>query len=167
VRNAAKLIRAGAEAVKLEGGRSRFECVEALISAEIPVMGHLGLTPQSINHFGGYKVQARDDDAAKLLIDDAKGLALAGCFAVVLEAVPGKVAAEVTQDIAIPTIGIGAGVHCDGQVLVFHDLLGFSDRVPKFVRKYANLADDAIKGVSAWAADVRAGTFPSDEESYH
>ncbi len=167
VRNAAKLIRAGAEAVKLEGGRSRFECVEALISAEIPVMGHLGLTPQSINRFGGYKVQAKDDDAAKLLIDDAKGLALAGCFAVVLEAVPGKVAAEVTQDIAIPTIGIGAGVHCDGQVLVFHDLLGFSDRVPKFVRKYANLADDAIKGVSAWAADVRAGTFPSDEESYH
>jgi 3-methyl-2-oxobutanoate hydroxymethyltransferase len=167
VRNASKLIRAGAEAVKLEGGRSRLGCIDALISAEIPVMGHLGLTPQSINRFGGYKVQARDDDAARLLIDDAKSLASAGCFAIVLEAIPKKVAEEVTQDIPIPTIGIGAGSHCDGQVIVFHDLLGLSDRVPKFVRKYANLADDAIRGVSDWAADVRAGVFPSDEESYN
>jgi 3-methyl-2-oxobutanoate hydroxymethyltransferase len=168
VRNAAALIRAGAQAVKLEGGRRRLPMVEALSRAEIPVMGHLGLTPQSIHVMGGYRVQGQQADAANALIDDAHALADAGCFAIVLEGVPAEVARLVTEAVPVPTIGIGAGPWCDGQVLVFHDLLGLEDRVlPRFVRRYASLKADAIAAVSSFAADVRARRFPSDSESYH
>jgi 3-methyl-2-oxobutanoate hydroxymethyltransferase len=168
VRNAAVLIRAGAGAVKLEGGRPRLAVVEAIVSAEIPVMGHLGLTPQSVHAMGGYRVQARDTAAAEALINDAKALAAAGCFAMVLEGVPDVVAARVTEEVDVPTIGIGAGGGCDGQVIVFHDLLGLREGAPpKFVRQYADLTSVAVTAVSSWAADVRGGTFPSDAESYH
>ncbi|HXQ75771.1 MAG TPA: 3-methyl-2-oxobutanoate hydroxymethyltransferase [Acidimicrobiales bacterium] len=168
VRNAAVLVRAGAEAVKLEGGRVRLEVVEALLNAEIPVMGHLGLTPQSVHAMGGYRVQARDTAAAEALMNDAKALAAAGCFAMVLEGVPDVVAARLTAEVDVPTIGIGAGGGCDGQVLVFHDLLGLREGTPpKFVRQYADLAAVAVTAVSSWAADVRGGTFPSESETYH
>jgi 3-methyl-2-oxobutanoate hydroxymethyltransferase len=168
VRNGAVLVRAGAEAVKLEGGRARLAAIEALLSAEIPVMGHLGLTPQSVLAMGGYKVQAKHAAAAEALVNDAKALSAAGCFAIVLEGVPDVVAAQVTGGVDVPTIGIGAGAACDGQVLVFHDLLGLSEgTAPKFVRRYADLAGAATDAVRAWAADVRAGSFPSDAESYH
>ncbi|MBO0731268.1 MAG: 3-methyl-2-oxobutanoate hydroxymethyltransferase [Acidimicrobiaceae bacterium] len=168
VRNAARLIRSGAAAVKLEGGRKRLPVVEAIIDAEIPVMGHVGLTPQSTNAFGGFKVQAKDLDAVGALLADAQALADAGCFAIVLEGIPDRVARMVTEQVPVPTIGIGAGPHCDGQVLVFHDVLGLEERLrPKFVRRYANLRDVAVEGLAAWAADVRSGRFPSDAESYH
>ncbi|MBI2709859.1 MAG: 3-methyl-2-oxobutanoate hydroxymethyltransferase [Actinobacteria bacterium] len=168
VRNAARLVRAGAEAVKLEGGRKRLPMVEALIDAEIPVMGHLGLTPQSVHAMGGFRVQGRTTEAARSLVQDAKALAHAGCFSIVLEGVPAEVAAIVTDSIDVPTIGIGAGPGCDGQVLVFHDLLGIEDRVaPKFVRRYASLKEDAVAAVSAFAGDVRARRFPGETESYH
>jgi 3-methyl-2-oxobutanoate hydroxymethyltransferase len=168
VRNAAMLIRAGAEAVKLEGGRNRLDVVEALLNAEIPVMGHLGLTPQSVHAMGGYRVQARDSAAAQTLMNDAKALAAAGCFAMVLEGVPDVVASHLTDEVDVPTIGIGAGGGCDGQVLVFHDLLGMRQGVPpKFVRQYADLNSVAVAAVSSWAADVRGGTFPSEAETYH
>ncbi len=167
VRNASSLIRAGAQAVKLEGGRRRLAMVDALIAAEIPVMGHLGLTPQSVHATGGYRVQAQQLDGVEALVDDARALADAGCFAIVLEAVPAEVARLVTESVAVPTIGIGAGLHCDGQVLVFHDLLGLNDHItPRFVRRYASLKADAVAAVSAFAADVRNGRFPSDAESY-
>jgi 3-methyl-2-oxobutanoate hydroxymethyltransferase len=168
VRNAAALVRAGAQAVKLEGGSKRIPMVRSIIDAEIPVMGHLGLTPQSVNAFGGFKVQARDSEAARALVADAVALQEAGCFALVLEGIPTEVAAVVTEAVDIPTIGIGAGPHCDGQVLVFHDLLGFEDRItPKFVRRYAELKSDAVQAMATWAGDVRRGAFPSDAESYH
>jgi 3-methyl-2-oxobutanoate hydroxymethyltransferase len=168
VRNAARLILAGAHAVKLEGGRKRVPVVEAVIDAEIPVMGHLGLTPQSVHAMGGFRVQGKDLDAAKVLVEDAHALAEAGCFAIVLEGIPDVVAQLITESVPVPTIGIGAGLHCDGQVLVFHDVLGLDDRIqPKFVRRYANLKRDAVVGLRAWAADVRAGAFPSDAEAYH
>jgi 3-methyl-2-oxobutanoate hydroxymethyltransferase len=167
VRNAARLIRAGAQCVKLEGGAVRAPMVEALVHAEIPVMGHIGLTPQSLLAFGGFKVQARDDEAAQLLVEGAKVLTDAGIFAVVVEGVPEKVGAAVTDALEVPTIGIGAGPHCDGQVLVMHDLLGISDRTPKFVRRYAELAEAATAAVAAYADDVRSGAFPSDAEVYH
>ncbi len=168
VRNAATLIRAGAQCVKLEGGRKRVPVIEALVDAEIPVMGHLGLTPQSMHAMGGFKVQAKDSQAALQLVEDAKALQHAGCFAIVLEGVPDEVARMVTDAVDVPTIGIGAGKHCDGQVLVYHDLLGIEDRVaPKFVRRYASLKDDAVAAMSAYAADVRSGAFPSASESYH
>ena len=137
VRNAAVLVRAGAPAVKLEGGRRRLPVIEALLDAEIPVMGHLGLTPQSVHVMGGYRVQGQQVEAAEALVDDALALADAGCFAIVLECVPREVAAAVTRAVPVPTIGIGAGPDCDGQVLVFHDLVGLEDRVlPRFVRRY-------------------------------
>ena len=167
VRNAAVLIRAGAQCVKLEGGAIRAPMVRALVDAEIPVMGHIGLTPQSVNAFGGFKVQARDDEAAQLLIEGAEALVGAGVFAVVVEGVPEKVGAAVTDALDVPTIGIGAGPACDGQVLVLHDLLGLTARTAKFVRRYANLADDATAAVARFAADVRSGSFPSDAEVYH
>ncbi|MBA3654405.1 MAG: 3-methyl-2-oxobutanoate hydroxymethyltransferase [Actinobacteria bacterium] len=168
VRNAAALIRAGAQAVKLEGGAKRLAMVRGILDAEVPVMGHLGLTPQSIHALGGFKVQAKLADAATQLVDDAVTLADAGCFAIVLEAVPDTVARLVTEAVSVPTIGIGAGAACDGQVLVFHDLLGIEDRVrPKFVRRYASLKDDAVAAMTAYAADVRSRRFPSDAESYH
>lgn len=166
--NASRLVRAGAEAVKLEGGRRRAAVIEALVAAEIPVMGHLGLTPQSVHAFGGYRVQAREEEAAQVLLEDAKVLAECGCFAVVLEAVPERVAARVTEAIGVPTIGIGAGASCDGQVLVFHDLIGYREGKPaKFVRQYADLSQAAREAISAWAADVRSGSFPSEAETYH
>ena len=168
VRNAATLVRAGAQCVKLEGGRKRVPVIEALVDAEIPVMGHLGLTPQSMHAMGGFKVQAKDSQAALQLVEDAKALQHAGCFAIVLEGVPDEVARMVTDAVDVPTIGIGAGRHCDGQVLVYHDLLGIEDRVaPKFVRRYASLKDDAVAAMSAYAADVRSGAFPDASESYH
>ena len=168
VRNAATLIRAGAQCVKLEGGRKRLPMIEALVAAEIPVMGHLGLTPQSVHAMGGFKVQGKEAEAALQLVAEAKALAHAGCFALVLEGVPDVVAAMVTAAVDVPTIGIGAGPHCDGQVLVYHDLLGIEDRVaPKFVRRYADLKGDAVSAMSAFADDVRTGAFPNDDESYH
>jgi len=168
VQNAAQLIRAGAQCVKLEGGRKRVGMVEALVDAEIPVMGHLGLTPQSVHAMGGFRVQARESEAALQLVADAKALQHAGCFAIVLEGVPDEVARMVTAALDVPTIGIGAGRDCDGQVLVYHDLLGLEDRmVPKFVRRYADLRGDSVAAVTAFADDVRSGAFPSDDESYH
>jgi 3-methyl-2-oxobutanoate hydroxymethyltransferase len=168
VRNAAVLIRAGAAAVKLEGGRARVPVVEALVDAQIPVMGHLGLTPQSVHAMGGYKVQGQQAESAGALVDDARALAGAGCFAIVLECVPREVARLITAEVPVPTIGIGAGPDCDGQVLVLHDLLGLEDRpLPKFVRRYATAKADAVAAVAAYAGDVRAGAFPSDAESYH
>ena len=168
VRNAAQLIRAGAQAVKLEGGSKRLPVVRALIDAEIPVMGHIGLTPQSVHAMGGFKVQGKDADAAAALVEDAVALAAAGCFSIVLEGVPDRVARLITDSVAVPTIGIGAGRWCDGQVLVFHDVVGLEDRiVPKFVRRYGALKADGIAAVAAYADDVRAGRFPNDGESYH
>lgn len=167
VRNAAALVRAGAAAVKLEGGAKRLPAIEAILDAEIPVMGHLGLTPQSVHAIGGYRVQGKDTDAARRLVDDAAALADAGCFSIVLECVPDAVAHAVTEAVPVPTIGIGAGPACDGQVLVFHDLTGLEERIqPKFVRRYASLKADATAAVAAFANDVREGRFPTAEESY-
>ena len=167
LRNAAELVRSGAEAVKLEGGRRRLPVIHALLDAEIPVMGHLGLTPQSLHTMGGLRVQARDAEAAHVLELDAKALADAGCFAIVLEGIPEVVAGHVTAAVDIPTIGIGAGTACDGQVLVLHDVLGLSTRpAPKFVRRHADLATATRDAVAAYAADVRSGAFPSEEETY-
>ncbi len=169
VRNAGRFIREGrAECVKLEGGRKRLAVIEAILAAEIPVMGHLGLTPQSIHVMGGYRVQGKRAEAARELVADAQALAAAGVFAIVLEGVPDVLAQIVTQEVPVPTIGIGAGPHCDGQVLVYHDVLGlYEGRVPKFVRQYAHLADVATEALQGFFADVQAGTFPSDAESYH
>ena len=168
VTNAAALIRAGAAAVKLEGGRKRVDMIRSIIDAEIPVMGHIGLTPQSIHALGGFKVQGKELDAATALVDDALALVDAGCFSIVLECVPDEVARMVTEAVPVPTIGIGAGPWCDGQVLVFHDLLGLQDRIrPKFVRRYAELGASATEAVAAYAADVRSRRFPADDESYH
>lgn len=168
VRNAAALVRAGAGAVKLEGGRKRLDAIAAILDTEIPVMGHLGLTPQSVHALGGFRVQGRQLDAARRIVDDAVALAEAGCFAIVLECVPDGVARMVTDAISVPTIGIGAGRHCDGQVLVYHDLLGLEDRkLPKFVRQYADLRAQANEAVAAFVEDVRTGRFPSSDETYH
>ena len=169
VRNAGRLVReGGAEAVKLEGGRKRIPVVEAILAAEIPVMGHLGLTPQSVHTMGGYQVQGKASEAARELLQDARGLADAGVFAIVLEGVPAVLGQLITKEVPVPTIGIGAGENTDGQVLVFHDVLGLHDgRVPKFVRKYANLFDDAVAALRAYVGDVQGGAFPGDEESYH
>jgi 3-methyl-2-oxobutanoate hydroxymethyltransferase len=167
VRNAAVLIRAGAHSVKLEGGRVRLEMVSALLEAEIPVMGHLGLTPQSVLAMGGFKVQAKTLEAAKLLVEDAQALEDAGVFAVVIEGVPSEVGRRVTEAVSIPTIGIGAGADTDGQVLVFHDLLGMNSRpAAKFVRRYADIGTAITDAVSQFAADVRSGSFPSLDEQY-
>lgn len=168
VRNAAALIRAGAHCVKLEGGAKRVPMVEAIVEAEIPVMGHIGLTPQSMHAQGGFRVQGRESEAALQLVADAKALQHAGCFAIVIEGVPDAVANMITDALDIPTIGIGAGAGTDGQVLVMHDLLGLEDRLaPKFVRRYADLGDAATDAVRAYASDVRTGAFPSAAESYH
>ncbi len=167
VANAGTLVRAGAGAVKLEGGRRRLPMVEALVAAEIPVMGHLGLTPQSVHVMGGYKVQGRKADDAAGLVDDALALVDAGVFAIVVEGVPADLGARLTEAVPVPTVGIGAGPHCDGQVLVLHDLLGLGEGPPpRFVRRYASLRDDGVRAVAAFAADVRSGAFPSAQESY-
>jgi 3-methyl-2-oxobutanoate hydroxymethyltransferase len=168
VRNAATLIRAGAEAVKLEGGRRRLPVIHAILDAEIPVMGHLGLTPQSLLVFGGFRVQGRLPEAALALELDAKALDAAGVFAVVLEGMPDLLAERITASVEIPTIGIGAGPRTDGQVLVLHDLLGMASRPPaKFVRRYAEVGQIATAAIARFAADVRDGAYPSSEESYH
>lgn len=170
VRNAGRFIRAGAQAVKIEGGKpSRIKTVEAILDAEIPVMGHIGLTPQSLNALGGFKVQGKGTEEARRLIDEAIALDRAGCFSLVLECVPTELASFITERISIPTIGIGAGPSCDGQVLVLHDLLGLYDgHTPKFVRKYANLAEEMQKAIGAFLADVREGRFPDEAtESFH
>ncbi len=167
VRNAAKLVSAGAHCVKLEGGRKRLPMIDAVRSAEIPVMGHVGLTPQSINVMGGFKVQARQAAAARSVVDAAKALEGAGCFALIVEAVPDVVGEMVTNAVDIPIIGIGAGPKCDGQVLVYHDLIGLENRFkPKFVRRYGTAFEDQVQALSHFAKDTRSGSFPSQEESY-
>ena len=158
---------AGVDAVKVEGAGSRLRRVSAVIDAGIPVMGHIGLTPQSVNLLGGYKPQGRTALKAQHLLDDARALERAGCFAIVLEAIPGPVAAAITRAVTIPTIGIGAGAQCDGQVLVWHDMLGLtSGHVPKFVKQYADLGRDTLKALEAYVADVRAGRFPEAQHTY-
>jgi 3-methyl-2-oxobutanoate hydroxymethyltransferase len=169
LRNAMRFVKeAGAEAVKVEGGERRLELISRLTEAEIPVMGHVGLTPQSLNALGGYRVQGKTADAAEQLIRDARAVEAAGAFAVVLEAVPRELAAQITRELRIPTIGICAGPDCDGQVLVIHDLLGLTfGQTPRFARQYANLGEIMSKAVHEYCEDVRSGTFPSDGESYH
>jgi len=166
VANAIRFVKeAGAEGVKIEGPRP--QTVEALAAAEVPVMAHLGLTPQSIHRLGGYKVQGRGVEAREALLAAARDLEAAGAFSLVLECVPAALAEEVTAELSIPTIGIGAGAGTTGQVLVYHDLLGLEERIaPRFVRRYAELGRAAREAVSAFAADVRAGRFPSEAESY-
>ena len=169
VRNAGRFLsEGGCQAVKIEGGRRRLRTIEALAGAEIPVMGHLGLTPQSLNRMGGYRVQARKAAAAEELIEDARALSEAGVFSIVLEGIPDEVARIVTAEVPVPTIGIGAGPHCDGQVLVYHDLLGLTEGpAPRFVRRYADLGGTIVEALARFAADVRSGAFPADAESYH
>jgi 3-methyl-2-oxobutanoate hydroxymethyltransferase len=168
VRNAGRFLSdGGMDAVKLEGGRERTGAVRAIVEAGIPVMGHLGLTPQSIRALGGYRVQGATAEAARRVLDDALRLEDAGCFALVLEAIPDRVASLVTARLGIPTIGIGAGAACDGQVLVWHDLLGWEDRIaPRFVKRYASMAGEAREALGAYAADVRARLFPTAAHSY-
>ncbi len=168
VRNAARFVReAGADAVKLEGGTKRIPAIRAILDAEIPVMGHLGLTPQSVLAMGGYRVQGREHEQAERLVADALALADAGVFALVLEGVPGALAQRITAEVDVPTIGIGAGPGCDGQVLVFHDLLGLlPGRVPRFVRRYAEIHRLQAEAIGRWAQDVRSGSFPSELETY-
>lgn len=170
VRNAGRLVReGGAETVKLEGGRKRLPMIHAVLDAEIPVMGHLGLTPQSVHAMGGYRVQGKQVEAARNLVADARALDEAGVFSIVLEGVPDLLAELITKEVSVPTIGIGAGPHCDGQVLVFHDILGLTgDAKPaKFVRRYADLEGAATDAVRRFFADIQTGAFPADEESYH
>lgn len=168
VRNAGRFLTEGrAGAVKLEGGTRMLPRIEAIVRADIPVMGHIGLTPQSVAKLGGFKVQGRGESAAKVLVEDARRLEEAGCFSLVLEAMPAPVAAEVTAAVAIPTIGIGAGPHCDGQVLVTQDVLGLFDRfTPKFVKRYAELGQAIQAAMEAFRAEVESGAFPGPEHSF-
>jgi 3-methyl-2-oxobutanoate hydroxymethyltransferase len=168
LRNAGRFLQAGAHAVKLEGGAAMVDRVNAMTQVGIPVIGHLGMTPQSMHQYGGYKVQGKGKDQAKVLVSDAKSLEAAGAVAVVLEAIPAALAKIITEQLTIPTIGIGAGPHCDGQVLVLYDLLGmFDDFVPKFVKPYAHLKADALQALRRYKEEVEEGKFPSDSESYH
>jgi len=169
IRNAGRFVQeGGVGAVKLEGGVKRVRTIEMLVDIEIPVMGHIGLTPQSVHAMGGYKVQGRGLEDAYALMDDAQALAEAGVFSMVLEGVPDVVAQMITDDIDLPTIGIGAGAQCDGQVLVFHDVLGLHDgHLPKFVRKYADLAETAVGALESFFGDIQDGTFPAEAETYH
>ncbi len=168
VRNALKLMKyGGAEAVKLEGGRNRIDLVKRLVDEEIPVMGHIGLTPQSVHKLGGYRVQGKTAEDAHKLIEDAKMLEDAGAFAVVLELVPREIAEIITNDLSISTVGIGAGTACDVQVLVLHDLIGFTfGRQPRFVRQYANVSEVISDAITKWTEDVKSGNYPSEAESY-
>jgi 3-methyl-2-oxobutanoate hydroxymethyltransferase len=168
VRNAGRLLQAGAAAVKLEGGAAVADRVQAMTTFGIPVMGHLGMTPQSVHRFGGYKVQGKDRDQADALLADAQALEAAGAFSLVLEAVPAGLAKRVTDLAQVPTVGIGAGPHCDGQVLVLYDLLGLFDLfTPKFVKPYAHLKADALQALRRYKEEVEQGKFPTDSESYH
>ncbi len=169
VRNAGRFLKeAGAAAVKLEGGTEIVDRIRAMSASDIPVMAHIGLTPQSVHRMGGYKVQGKTDDAARKLVEAAHHVEDAGAFALLLEAIPADLAATITGELSIPTIGIGAGPHCDGQVLVLHDVLGLFDRfVPKFVKRYANLKEEALKAVGEYREEVLQGRFPSEKESFH
>ncbi len=166
--NAGRLMKEGrANAVKLEGGQEVAQTIRTIVDAGIPVMAHLGLTPQSINAFGGYKVQGKSEAAAQKLLDDARAVEKAGAFALVLECVPATLAAKITQALSIPTIGIGAGAGCDGQILVYQDMLGmFSDYTPKFVQRYANIGAIMTEAFEAYISDVQSGSFPKPEQSY-
>lgn len=167
VHNAATLVRAGAQCVKLEGGSKRLPMIEAITAAEIPVMAHVGLTPQSTNVMGGFKIQGRQTEAAERMVDDVRRLESAGCFAVVIEGVPDVLGKLLTDAIDIPTIGIGAGPDTDGQVLVYHDLIGLENRFkPRFVRRYGTAYDDQVAALASYAADVRQGRFPGPDEVY-
>jgi len=168
VRNAGRFVKeAGADAVKLEGGLGTVPAVTAVLEAGIPVMGHVGLTPQSILRFGGYRVQGRGKEGAERIVGDAKALDGAGCFSIVLEGIPAELGGRITREVSAATIGIGAGPDCNGQVLVCHDLLGINDEIrPKFVRKYASLAEEIRGAFERFARDVRDGRFPSDDECY-
>jgi 3-methyl-2-oxobutanoate hydroxymethyltransferase len=168
LRNAGRFLQVGAHAVKLEGGSVVVNRVHDMTRAGIPVIGHLGMTPQSVNQYGGYKVQGKGAAQARTMVQDAKALEAAGAVALVLEAVPADLAKSITAELAIPTIGIGAGPHCDGQVLVLYDLLGlFDDFLPKFVKPYAHLKADALQALRRYKEEVEQGKFPSDSESYH
>ncbi len=161
------LAEAGCAAVKVEGGRRIVKSIEAILAADIPVMGHLGLTPQSFRKFGGFKVQGRDAEEADEILADARALADAGCFSIVLECIPETLASEITAAVSVPTIGIGAGAGCDGQVLVFHDAVGLSgDFKPKFVRRYADVSAIVSEAARSYCRDVKTGSFPSKEESF-
>lgn len=166
--NAGRLMKEGrAHAVKLEGGQEMEETIRAIVNASIPVCAHIGLTPQSINAFGGFKVQGKGEEAAQKLLDDARAVERAGAFAVVLECVPAALAKKVSEEISIPTIGIGAGADCDGQVLVYQDMLGmFTDFKPKFVKHYANVGEIMTEAFKAYDAEVKAGVFPAQEHTY-
>ncbi len=169
VRNAVRFVKeAGAEAVKLEGGERRLDLISRLVDAEIPVMGHIGLTPQSVNAFGGFRVQGKTEEAGEQILRDARAVEAAGAFSIVLESIPRELASRITAELKIPTIGIGAGPDCDGQVLVIHDMLGMSfGHRPKFARRYAEVGEQISRAAAEYCRDVQQGTFPSDGESYH
>jgi 3-methyl-2-oxobutanoate hydroxymethyltransferase len=168
VRNAIRFVKeGGADAVKLEGGGPMVSRARSIVEAGIPVMGHVGLTPQSATMLGGFKTQGKTAEAARRLVADAHALEVAGCMSIVLEAIPAPVAARITAELAIPTIGIGAGADCDGQVLVYHDLLGLTEgHLPRFVKRYANLSREIRDALEAYAGDVRSGAFPGEEHTY-
>ena len=168
VRNAGRFIKeGGAQAVKIEGGSEVLAQVKAIVRAEIPVMAHIGLTPQAVHRMGGYRVQGKTEEAQKTLLDDALRLQDAGAFSIVLEAVPMDFAGEITSKLEIPTISIGGGPLCDGQILVLHDVIGLFERfVPKFIKRYANLKDEALKALIAYREEVKSGVFPSEKESF-
>jgi 3-methyl-2-oxobutanoate hydroxymethyltransferase len=168
LRNAGRMMKeAGAQGIKMEGGREVMQTIEKITGIGIPVMGHLGLTPQSINQFGGFQLRAREEGEARRLLEDAKALEQAGCFSLVLEKIPADLAKEVTEELSIPTISIGAGRHCDGQVLVVHDMLGLNKAFsPRFLRRYADLGADMAEAVQQYIADVKSGDFPNEDEQY-
>jgi 3-methyl-2-oxobutanoate hydroxymethyltransferase len=168
VRNGGRFLKeAGASAVKIEGGSEIAEHVRVMTRSDIPVMAHIGLTPQAIHRMGGYRVQGRDEETARRLIEDAHILEDAGAFSIVLEAIPMELAKRITEELTIPTIGIGAGPHCDGQVLVLHDVLGLFERfIPKFVKRYANLKEEALKAIRDYKEEVEKGIFPAKEHSF-
>jgi 3-methyl-2-oxobutanoate hydroxymethyltransferase len=168
VENALRFVKeGGAEAVKLEGGKKRFKIIDAIIDAEIPVLGHLGLTPQSINNIGGFKTQGKQKAGADEILEDAVELERRGVFGIVLESIPEELAKRITESVSIPTIGIGAGKYCDGQVLVFHDLVGFTNMyLPKFVRRYADIYTSIHDALRSYIADIQSGNFPGEEESF-
>ena len=169
VRNAVRFVKeGGAEAVKIEGGERRLDLIARIVDAEIPVMGHVGLTPQSVNAFGGFRVQGKTEEAGEQLLRDARAVEAAGAFAIVLESIPRELAAKITSELRIPTIGIGAGPDCDGQILVIHDLVGLSfGHKPKFARRYADVGEVISRAAAEYCRDVQQGSFPTDEESYH
>jgi len=167
IANAGRMIKeGGADAVKIEGGRCVASTARAIVESKVPVMGHIGLTPQAVRVFGGYRVQGKTENARSALIEDARALQEAGCFAIVLEAIPWPLAKQITEEVEVPTIGIGAGPFCDGQVLVSHDLLGLYEDQPRYVRRYADLASIIRQAFSSYASDVRNGDYPRIEESY-